>query len=60
MDAVRLRPISEAAIELEMSRATIWRVIRRLSLKTYRREFDKRTWVDVDELRDRLKFREID
>ena len=55
MTDVRLRPISQAAKELDTSRSTLWRIIRQNGLQTYRRPFDHRTWVDVDELGRYLK-----
>jgi 8-oxo-dGTP diphosphatase len=43
-------PLDELAKELNLSRATIYRLVRRNQLEIYKRAGDRRTWIDRDQL----------
>jgi 8-oxo-dGTP diphosphatase len=49
-------PLDELAKELNLSRATIYRLVRRHRLETYKRAGDRRTWIDRDQLAPLLGF----
>ncbi len=48
MDAA---PLDQVAQELGISRDTVYRLIKRHGLSTYRQVGDRRTWIDRDEIR---------
>lgn len=48
----RIVTLHEAAEEVGLSAPTVWRYIRLGLLKKYRRQLDRRTYVDLDELRE--------
>jgi transposase-like protein len=48
MDAA---PLGDVARDFGISRDTLYRLVRRHGLQTYRRAGDRRTWVDRDEIR---------
>lgn len=48
MDAV---PIDQVAAEFGISRYTIYRLIRRHGLQTYKQAGDRRTYIDREEIR---------
>jgi hypothetical protein len=52
-----LVPLQQAAGEFGVNPATLHRYIKKGKLKRWRREMDKRTYVDRDELRRLLEFR---
>ena len=47
---MNVAPLDELAKELSLSRATIYRLVRRHGLSTYKRAGDRRTWIDRDQL----------
>jgi excisionase family DNA binding protein len=58
MEAV-LRPITEVAAELGVSRDTLERLISRNKLAKYRKDGDRRTYVDDEQARRALGFRRV-
>jgi len=54
-----LRPITEVAAELGISRDTLERLIRRGRLAKYRRDGDRRTFVDDEQAREVLGWRRV-
>jgi len=58
MEAV-LRPITEVATELRVSRDTLERLIARQKLAKYRKDGDRRTYVDDEQARAALGFRRV-
>jgi len=46
----RIVPLTEAAAALGVAESTIYRWIRLKLVKKYRQPFDRRTYVDLDEL----------
>ena len=58
MDAV-LRPITEVAADLGTSRDTLERLISKGKLAKYRKDGDRRTFVDDEQARAALGFRRV-
>lgn len=58
MEAV-LRPITEVAAELKVSRDTLERLIGKNKLAKYRKDGDRRTFVDDEQARRALGFRRV-
>jgi excisionase family DNA binding protein len=58
MEAV-LRPITEVAAELRVSRDTLERLIGKNKLAKYRKDGDRRTFVDDEQARAALGFRRV-
>ncbi len=53
---MKLAPIDELAKEFNVHRTTIYRLVKRHGLQTYRRTGDRRTWLDRDTLAPLLDF----
>lgn len=56
---VPLAPIQDAARELQVSRTTLDRLARGGKIRKWKRTGDKRVWVDLDEARRALGWREV-
>jgi excisionase family DNA binding protein len=57
--AAMLRPITEVAAELSVSRDTLERLIARQKLAKYRKTGDRRTFVDDEQARAALGFKRV-
>jgi len=54
-----LSPLQDVAEEFGVDRSTIYRYLRLGKLKRWKREMDQRTYIDRDELRRLLEFRQV-
>ncbi|PZR66777.1 MAG: hypothetical protein DLM66_12810 [Candidatus Dormiibacter spiritus] len=59
MAAMPLLPVQDAAAEVEVSVRTVWNWIRAERIASYRRKGDRRTFVDLEQVRNVVGFRRI-